>query len=95
MATELVELRDNEEESPDFAHDGARVSFNVGRAKQRAATRTDSNLWRRSLQTCPVESNEEKLEGLFHHYRNNRSKSRIIEGLLYRGPSTTTVPTIQ
>lgn len=54
MATELVELRDHEEESPDFAHDGARVSFNVGRAKQRAATRTDSNLWRRSLQTCPV-----------------------------------------
>ncbi|CAH3151964.1 unnamed protein product, partial [Porites evermanni] len=30
MATELVELRDQEEESPDFARDGARVSFNVG-----------------------------------------------------------------
>ena len=83
MATELVELRDHEEESPDFAHDGARVSFNVGRATQRAATRTDSNLCRRSLQTCPVESNEEKLEGLLHHYRNNRFKSRIIEGLLF------------
>lgn len=82
MATELVQLRDHEEESPDFAQDGARVSFNVGRAKQRATTRTDSNLWR-SLRTCPVESNEEKLEALLHHYRNNRSKSSIIEGLLF------------
>ena len=30
-----------------------------------------------------MESNEEKLEGLLHHYQNNRSKSRIIEGLLF------------
>lgn len=30
-----------------------------------------------------MENNEEKLEGLLHHYRNNRSKSCIIEGLLF------------
>lgn len=51
--------------------------------KRRSATRTESDRWRRSLQTCPVESNEEMLEGLLHHYRNNRSKSCIIEGLLF------------
>lgn len=30
-----------------------------------------------------MESNEEMLEGLLHRYRNNISKSRIIEGLLF------------
>lgn len=81
MATELV-VSDQEEFS-DSAEDTTRVSFNVARAKQRAATKTDNDRWRRSLQSCPVESNEEMLEGLLHRYRNNISKSRIIEGLLF------------
>lgn len=81
MATELVVL--DQEEFSDSAEDTTRVSFNVARAKQRAATKTDNDRWRRSLQSCPVESNEEMLEGLLHRYRNNISKSRIIEGLLF------------
>lgn len=81
MATEVVVS--DEDKCSDSARDTTRVSFNVERAKRRSATRTESDLWRRSLQTCPVESNEEMLEGLLHHYRNNRSKSRIIKGLLF------------
>ena len=81
MATELVVS--DQEECSDSAGHKTRVSFNVGQAKRRDATRTDSDRWRRSLQTCPVESNEAKLEGLLYHYRKNRSKSRIIEGLLF------------
>ena len=80
MATELVS---DQEEFSDSARDTTRVSFNVERATQRAATKTDNDSLRRSLQSCPVESNKEMLEGLLHHYRNNMSKSRIIEALLF------------
>lgn len=72
MATELV-VSDQEEFS-DSAEDTTRVSFNVARAKQRAATRTDNDRWRRSLQSCPVESNEVMLEGLL---RTPLSKQHI------------------
>ena len=81
MATELV-VSDQEEFS-DSARDTTRASFNVARATQRATTKTDNDCWRRSLQSCPLERNEEMLEGLLHHYRNNISKSRIIKALLF------------
>ena len=62
MATEVVVS--DEDKCSDSARDATRVSFNVQRARRRSATRTESDRWRRSLQTCPVESNEEMLEGL-------------------------------
>lgn len=83
MATATTEVVEIDQDEAFNSSSDENVSFNEKRGNLRAATKTDSKLLRKSLQTCPAEFNEEKLEGLMHHYQNNKSKSRIIEGLLF------------
>ena len=55
-----------------------------GKKEQRACSRVSTGSWK-SLQTCNVNENEEKLEGLLAYYRQQKAahKALVAEANLY------------
>ena len=65
-----------------FKNDKERLNFSEKRSKIRLESILTENI-RKSLQSCKVSENLEKLEGLSVCFRKNTIKTRILEGLLY------------
>ena len=63
-------------------NDKERLNFSEKRSKIRLESILTENI-RKSLQSCKVNENLEKLEGLSVCFRKNTIKTRILEGLLY------------
>lgn len=71
MSTENSEITDTK-----------KLSFSEKRSNNRSESTLSAKV-RKSLQTCRVNENVEKLEGLLIFQKKCLSKSRILEGLLY------------